>query len=397
MNARQSICALAMVLIAGTILAAAGDIINTPDEDDGIAPSFRFKAEVPFQSLKEVPIWGEFERMLDDPYATTTCAPDASGQPALGNGQGFPARCTTIQRRRSFLPPGCTYDPTTGLPPCNDSLLPRFVVHPLNYNPSTGEQFRLLNPAFPGVANFANLGSISAGATRIQPGDAPAIDYNSPLTALGGDPGEPSGYANAAVCGNDPIVGWVETRPQCVGNTGLLFDPTIDAATMQPRGLVVSLNKPTIGQAYLVNSEDALAGRAEELAPSNPNDYVRDREMAIALGKALFWDMQLGSDGVQSCASCHFSAGVDTQGPQPVEPRPSGRRHGAGDLSQSPPGHTACARGPERQPRSDRHRLPYAPLDQPRHTRRAAAQPGQRHARHQRRGVVHGHTTAPVQ
>jgi cytochrome c peroxidase len=33
------------------------------------------------------------------------------------------------------------------------------------------------------------------------------------------------------------------------------------------------------------------------------------RQTAIALGKALFWDRQLGSDG-QACASCHFHAGV---------------------------------------------------------------------------------------
>ena len=31
------------------------------------------------------------------------------------------------------------------------------------------------------------------------------------------------------------------------------------------------------------------------------------------LGKALFWDMQVGSDGVQACGSCHFSAGVDNR------------------------------------------------------------------------------------
>ena len=33
--------------------------------------------------------------------------------------------------------------------------------------------------------------------------------------------------------------------------------------------------------------------------------------MALALGKALFWDMQVGSDGIQACASCHFRAGAD--------------------------------------------------------------------------------------
>ena len=31
------------------------------------------------------------------------------------------------------------------------------------------------------------------------------------------------------------------------------------------------------------------------------------------LGKALFWDMQVGGNGVQSCASCHYSAGADNR------------------------------------------------------------------------------------
>ena len=39
--------------------------------------------------------------------------------------------------------------------------------------------------------------------------------------------------------------------------------------------------------------------------------FVKDRKAAIALGKALFWDMQLGSDGQTACASCHFHAGAD--------------------------------------------------------------------------------------
>ena len=31
----------------------------------------------------------------------------------------------------------------------------------------------------------------------------------------------------------------------------------------------------------------------------------------VALGKALYWDMQVGSDGIQACATCHFHAGAD--------------------------------------------------------------------------------------
>ncbi len=47
--------------------------------------------------------------------------------------------------------------------------------------------------------------------------------------------------------------------------------------------------------------------------PTTVDQYVRDRAAAIRLGKALFWDMQAGSDGIQSCASCHFHAGADNR------------------------------------------------------------------------------------
>ena len=43
--------------------------------------------------------------------------------------------------------------------------------------------------------------------------------------------------------------------------------------------------------------------------PSNLSDFVKDKQAAITLGKALFWDMQVGSDSVQACATCHSKAG----------------------------------------------------------------------------------------
>ncbi|HEX4972551.1 MAG TPA: cytochrome c peroxidase, partial [Steroidobacteraceae bacterium] len=73
--------------------------------------------------------------------------------------------------------------------------------------------------------------------------------------------------------------------------------------------------------------EGTCAGASEMFPDSNPgpgslktlrphriaelDTYIRDRRAAIALGKALFWDMQVGSDGIQACASCHFRAGAD--------------------------------------------------------------------------------------
>jgi cytochrome c peroxidase len=54
--------------------------------------------------------------------------------------------------------------------------------------------------------------------------------------------------------------------------------------------------------------------------PTNLGIYVRNRNVAIALGKALFWDMQVGSDGVQACASCHFRAGADPRSVNQLNP-----------------------------------------------------------------------------
>ena len=101
---------------------------------------------------------------------------------------------------------------------------------------------------------------------------------------------------------------------------------------------------------YLYNSPTQLAARAAAagqpaaqaaafVAPSNENDYVlpdanvpqvgpAGRSVAAALGKSLFWDMQVGSDGVQSCGTCHFTAGADDRTRNQVNPD-----HLGGDLT----------------------------------------------------------------
>jgi cytochrome c peroxidase len=47
---------------------------------------------------------------------------------------------------------------------------------------------------------------------------------------------------------------------------------------------------------------------------------VADKAAAIQLGKALFWDMQAGSDDIQACATCHFNAGADSRPNNDVNP-----------------------------------------------------------------------------
>jgi cytochrome c peroxidase len=53
--------------------------------------------------------------------------------------------------------------------------------------------------------------------------------------------------------------------------------------------------------------------------PANLSDFVTNRQIAIVLGKALFWDQMGGSDGL-ACASCHFHAGADNRVQNEIDP-----------------------------------------------------------------------------
>ena len=64
---------------------------------------------------------------------------------------------------------------------------------------------------------------------------------------------------------------------------------------------------------------ESLAVQLDPIPPPLPGEYptplrdppaIRDPALAIVLGKALFWDMNLGEEGV-ACATCHHHAGVD--------------------------------------------------------------------------------------
>jgi cytochrome c peroxidase len=62
-------------------------------------------------------------------------------------------------------------------------------------------------------------------------------------------------------------------------------------------------------------------GSAPVPEPQNLGEFVKDEAAGVALGKALFWDMQLGSDGQTACATCHFAAGADNRSRNQLNPR----------------------------------------------------------------------------
>ncbi|RDV26620.1 hypothetical protein DXV75_06400 [Alteromonas aestuariivivens] len=77
---------------------------------------------------------------------------------------------------------------------------------------------------------------------------------------------------------------------------------------------------PAVFAAIMLSFFVSPANGQARLNPARPDlsDVLNDQrtdgksgeEWAIVLGKALFWDIQAGSDGV-ACASCHFNAGAD--------------------------------------------------------------------------------------
>ena len=54
-------------------------------------------------------------------------------------------------------------------------------------------------------------------------------------------------------------------------------------------------------------------------------DYVANLGAAIRLGKAIFWDMQAGSDRQTACATCHFQAGQDGRTRNQLHPGANGQ------------------------------------------------------------------------
>jgi cytochrome c peroxidase len=58
--------------------------------------------------------------------------------------------------------------------------------------------------------------------------------------------------------------------------------------------------------------------------PDNLAQFVRNEAAAVLLGKALFWDQQVGSDGRTACASCHHAAGADPRTTNTVNPGANG-------------------------------------------------------------------------
>jgi cytochrome c peroxidase len=176
-------------------------------------------------------------------------------------------------------------------------------------------------------------------------------------------PGVPAPNIATAMLMQIPNGGITTTDPTGVApiGTGVVINPAAGFRLVDPaRGGIIQplnvatgvggLHKPSLRKAefggtgtnpnYLYNSASTLASRGEDtLAPSSENDYVglypatgatdnaslaarkqAARLEAMVLGKSLFWDQQVGSDGVQACGSCHAHAAADNRTKNQINP-----------------------------------------------------------------------------
>jgi cytochrome c peroxidase len=213
----------------------------------------------------------------------------------------------------------------------------------------------LLVPASNAWNNCSNpiICNLAAAALQVLDAQAACIISTEPIPVegaqvCGGDPGEPgylgfgvppstSGQRAAAYStpalplpaafrppGVDPrtvnIAAAIQAGARLTDPAGCAQRNLESPGSCVGNGQIVRLRKPTLRAtpSSAPDYDDNIDPNNVE--PSNENDYYRGnnraqkltaRAAAAALGKALFWEMQVGSDTVQACASCHFHAGAD--------------------------------------------------------------------------------------
>ena len=87
---------------------------------------------------------------------------------------------------------------------------------------------------------------------------------------------------------------------------------------------MLALPMSTVGAPGTTTAPTVKLETLRGVAPPDPSgtedgkavtlsNYVIDRAAAVRLGKALFWDVTIGSDGNTACATCHYKAGADNR------------------------------------------------------------------------------------
>jgi cytochrome c peroxidase len=264
----------------------------------------------PAGSLKQAALWKELYSLLRNPYSITCTDPADFTTCTADEARGF-------QRRPGF---------GANMPPLN--------VYPLNYNFLTGQPMRVRTSD--GEVSWDQPGPLYDPDEEVE-----TDEFNTPTalrTIIGelvGCPAAPTAgdpiasvrraqFHQRNTCANRPAGSLVVSNPATLSQRQVLgYAGTASDGRIPPHRTVVSV-PPFNAAGQLLDDDGEVIEELE--APINEEDFFRTsgvfdpalqpyvgRRGAEVLGKSLFWDMQVGSDGVQACGTCHFHAGVDSR------------------------------------------------------------------------------------
>jgi cytochrome c peroxidase len=108
------------------------------------------------------------------------------------------------------------------------------------------------------------------------------------------------------------VIVWVTVMAFILGPASFAATPASAAVTLDP--VSVRAAAAAAGLESLATVTVPVPFLGAYLRPGRDS-----RAAAIQLGKALFWDMQVGSDG-QACGTCHFHAGADSRAKNQLSP-----------------------------------------------------------------------------
>ena len=327
--------ALLCVFLMTVTPGLAQEVITTPTVP--LELPVEVELELAPGSLKEAPLWFELAELLEDPYAFE--CPDAEA----------PNECiASTERRPSFLPPGCSYELSAqvlGVPACEQTAQQRMpslkIWHP-NHNVLTGQPLRL----------------------RTSDGE---ISWDQPGPLFGPDDGDPTTPVTE-------VIG----RLVALANGNLRLRNPQDNPDLPPDFTVVAT--PAFNDEGEILDEDGEEVTEFEL-PISELDFLRSpnnqegvpeiqvayigRPAAEVLGKALFWDMQVGKRRRPGLRHVPLPRRRRQPHQEPAQPEPPGRATYSFEVKRRQRGGSSPATSPSTS-------------WQPGRRRRAAAEPGQR-------------------
>jgi cytochrome c peroxidase len=269
----------------------------------------------PAGSLKLVPLFKEIAELLENPHAFECPTPD---DPATQSDESVECIATTARR------------PGFGNPMPNLK-----VFHPC-HNVLTGQPLRRRPD---GEIDWNQPGFLfdPAEIVAVQPPQPPLnlvsnipAELRTPIGALVACPapgllGDPCrGAPRGSLVVNNPPGNGVR-RFYGFGGDG--EGPGNSDARIPPHRTVIAKSACNAA-GELIDEAGQVVDELEQ--PVNETHFIKNRRAAEVLGKALFWDMQVGSDGIQACGSCHFHGGVDNRTRNQLNPNTNG-----GDMALS--------------------------------------------------------------